>query len=84
MLGSNANEDGFWAPNPDTDNIPADSSVTETKKDWRGRTSTTTKRDRDGSQFNNSSNYHTINAATSYWVITDASKNVDKWNQEIR
>lgn len=27
--------------------------------------------------------YHTINGATSYWVITDASKNVDEWNQEI-
>jgi len=27
--------------------------------------------------------YHTINADTSYWVITDASKNVDEWNQEI-
>lgn len=27
--------------------------------------------------------YHTINAVQSYWVITDASKNVDDWNQEI-
>lgn len=27
--------------------------------------------------------YHTINADTTYWVITDASKNVDEWNQEI-
>jgi len=27
--------------------------------------------------------YHTINSDTSYWVITDASKNVDEWNQEI-
>ena len=27
--------------------------------------------------------YHTINAVTSYWVITDNSKNVDEWNQEI-
>lgn len=27
--------------------------------------------------------YHTINALQSYWVITDASKNVDLWNQEI-
>lgn len=86
MLGSNANEDGFWAPNPDTDGIPADSSVTETKKKnwWSSKKTTTTRRDADGSSFNNSSNYHTINAATSYWVITDASKNVDKWNQEIQ
>ena len=27
--------------------------------------------------------YHTINADTTYWVITDANKNVDEWNQEI-
>jgi hypothetical protein len=27
--------------------------------------------------------YHTINANTSYWVISDASKNVDEWNQEL-
>jgi len=27
--------------------------------------------------------YHTINAVTSYWVITDNSKNVDEWNQEL-
>lgn len=27
--------------------------------------------------------FHTINADQSYWVITDASKNVDLWNQEI-
>ena len=27
--------------------------------------------------------YHTINALTSYWVITDNSKNVDEWNQEL-
>ena len=27
--------------------------------------------------------YHTINEPTTYWVITDASKNVDEWNQEI-
>jgi hypothetical protein len=27
--------------------------------------------------------YHTINAITSYWVITDNSKNVDEWNQEL-
>jgi len=27
--------------------------------------------------------YHTINPIQSYWVITDASKNVDEWNQEI-
>lgn len=26
---------------------------------------------------------HTINSEQSYWVITDASKNVDEWNQEI-
>lgn len=28
--------------------------------------------------------YHTINAVTSYWIITDNSKNVDEWNQEIK
>ena len=28
--------------------------------------------------------YHTINSITSYWVITDNSKNVDKWNQETK
>ena len=27
--------------------------------------------------------YHTINAVTSYWIITDNSKNVDEWNQEL-
>ena len=27
--------------------------------------------------------YHTINAEQSYWVITDASKNVDEWNQPL-
>jgi hypothetical protein len=27
--------------------------------------------------------YHTINAEQSYWVITDASKNVDDWNREL-
>jgi hypothetical protein len=27
--------------------------------------------------------YHTINAVQTYWVITDASKNVDDWNQEL-
>ena len=27
--------------------------------------------------------YHTINAVTSYWVITDNSKRVDEWNQEL-
>lgn len=26
---------------------------------------------------------HTINAVQTYWVVTDASKNVDEWNQEI-
>ena len=31
----------------------------------------------------NDTEYHTINALQSYWVITDASKNVDLWNQEI-
>lgn len=25
--------------------------------------------------------FHTINAITSYWVVSDASKNVDEWNQ---
>jgi len=29
------------------------------------------------------SSFHTINAVQSYWVITDAAKNVDEWNQEI-
>ena len=32
---------------------------------------------------NNNTEFHTINALQSYWVITDASKNVDLWNQEI-
>lgn len=27
--------------------------------------------------------FHTINQIQSFWVITDASKNVDTWNQEI-
>lgn len=31
---------------------------------------------------NNDTQYHTINSLQSYWVITDASKNVDLWNQE--
>jgi hypothetical protein len=26
---------------------------------------------------------HTINSEQTYWVVTDASKNVDEWNQEI-
>lgn len=29
------------------------------------------------------SQYHFIIADQSYWIITDASKNVDEWNQEI-
>jgi hypothetical protein len=32
---------------------------------------------------NNATEFHTINALQSYWVISDASKNVDLWNQEI-
>ena len=32
---------------------------------------------------NNDTEYHTINALQSYWVISDASKNVDLWNREI-
>ena len=32
---------------------------------------------------NNDTQYHTINALQSYWVISDANKNVDLWNQEI-
>ena len=31
----------------------------------------------------NNNEYHTINNVQSYWVITDASKNVDTWNQPI-
>lgn len=27
--------------------------------------------------------FHTINANTSYWVVSDASKNVDEWNREL-
>lgn len=30
------------------------------------------------------SSYHFVIADQTYWVITDASKNVDEWNQEIR
>ena len=84
-IGSFANDNGYWYANPDTDGIPADSSanVAGPKNFWGNRKTTFT-RDRDGSSFSDASNYHTINAATSYWVITDASKNVDKWNQEIR
>jgi hypothetical protein len=32
---------------------------------------------------NNDQQFHTIEAVQSYWVITDASKNVDIWNQLI-
>ena len=32
---------------------------------------------------NTNDKYSTINAAHSYWSITDASKNVDEWNREI-
>ena len=32
---------------------------------------------------NNDTQYHTIDALQSYWVISDANKNVDLWNQEI-
>jgi len=31
----------------------------------------------------NEAEYHTINSEQTYWVISDASKNVDEWNQEI-
>ena len=34
-------------------------------------------------EHNEEFKYHTINAVTSYWVITDNSKNVDEWNQEL-
>jgi hypothetical protein len=33
---------------------------------------------------NNDTQFHTINALQSYWVISNANKNVDLWNQEIR
>jgi len=33
--------------------------------------------------INNPNKYSTINAAQTYWSITDASKNVDEWNREI-
>jgi hypothetical protein len=32
---------------------------------------------------NNDTEYHTINSEQSYWVITDASKDVDEWNQPV-
>jgi hypothetical protein len=32
---------------------------------------------------NSDEKYHQINTIQSYWVITDASKNVNTWNQEI-
>jgi hypothetical protein len=35
------------------------------------------------SEINDLDNYHTINSEQTYWVITDASKNVDGWNQPI-
>ena len=28
-------------------------------------------------------NFHTVNSAQSYWIISDADKNVDGWNQEV-
>jgi len=34
-------------------------------------------------EHNEEFKYHTINAVTSYWIITDNSKNVDEWNQEL-
>jgi len=34
-------------------------------------------------EHNEEFKYHTINAVTSYWIITDNSKNVDDWNQEL-
>jgi len=36
-----------------------------------------------GKDQNTDSSYHFVIADQSYWVITDASKNVDEWNQEI-
>jgi hypothetical protein len=36
-----------------------------------------------GKDQNKDSSYHFVIADQSYWVITDASKNVDEWNQEI-
>lgn len=36
-----------------------------------------------GAGQNTDSSYHFVIADQSYWVITDASKNVDEWNQEI-
>jgi hypothetical protein len=36
-----------------------------------------------GGGQNTDSSYHYVVAVQSYWVITDASKNVDEWNQEI-
>ena len=33
--------------------------------------------------INDPNKYSTINAAQTYWSITDASKNVDEWNREI-
>ena len=36
-----------------------------------------------GGGQNTDSSYHFVIADQSYWVITDASKNVDEWNQEI-
>lgn len=32
---------------------------------------------------NNDNEFHTINSEQTYWIITDAAKNVDEWNQEI-
>lgn len=32
---------------------------------------------------NSDTQFHTINSEQSYWVITDADKNVDEWNQEV-
>jgi hypothetical protein len=82
-IGAFASDNGLYVDNPDTDGIAANSSTTNVFEVDGVERARFTRRDRDGSTLRDDSNYHTINAVTSYWVITDASKNVDKWNQEI-
>jgi hypothetical protein len=82
-IGAFASDNGYYVDNPDTDGIAANSSATTVVEVGGVEVSRFTRRDRDGSTLRDDSNYHTINAVTSYWVITDASKNVDEWNQEI-
>ena len=37
----------------------------------------------DPNENTSNTDFHTVNSEQTYWVISDASKNVDDWNQEI-